>query len=712
MPDDLDHYEEFYTEKLWNLIPALYRQEDTDNYDAPGPLHELVHRIGIQCAIVRRSIDRLYEDASIETCDDWLLPYFADLLGTRLVGAMDARGQRVDVARTINYRRRKGTLALVEELVHDVTGWEARAVEFFRRLGRTRHQLDPSIGPWAPPGSDTGRLQRASGLIGRWTRTATGGHADLRNVYGASKAGSAFDEFSYSADVRRPRGTQGCFLIPRLGIFLWRLKSFGVAWCDPIGVRNCPGHFTFDPTGRELPLFIGSTDARAFGDAWVSPEEWQLPGRLDTPLLERALAAPDDMPLWAVTDSASGQTRLNSLGVARQPGPDVVAHPLAHTYARHDQAAGDPDALVVTAARGRFQYLSAPAQPVLSAYHYGFASAIGAGPYDRREPGRPPLPPADVPGGANALDLRLAAIAASDTIVLGDSRTYTPVRDVEVAEALRIHAGNQQRPLLRLPESAAWTLAGLPGATLLLDGVFVSGADIILDGEFDEVTIRCCTFDPGNWDASAAAPRPAVDGRALSACRLHIKGNVRSVVVDRSVLGPVILDPGATLTEIAFADSVIQAPGDGPALALPMGSVSMRRVTLLGAASIHRLDASDCILDDRVTVEDTQHGCLRFSAWAGGSVIPRPYESVMIDPHAFLFASRDFGQPEYAQLHAGADFAIRGGAPGRSISEGAEDGSEMGAFCREKVPAKARSLLVKLQEYLPLWQTPVLIYST
>ena len=96
--------------------------------------------------MVRRSIDRLWEDQSIETCSDWVIPYIAALLDTNLVPSMDARGQRLDVANTIYYRRRKGTVALLEQLASDVTGWEAHVVEFFRLLGRRRHLLDPPIG--------------------------------------------------------------------------------------------------------------------------------------------------------------------------------------------------------------------------------------------------------------------------------------------------------------------------------------------------------------------------------------------------------------------------------------------------------------------------------------------------------------------------------------------------------------------------------------
>src|SRR5712692_8501975 len=193
MPDDRDHYEIYYADKLWNLLPAIYRALDTDAFDKNGPLREMVNRIGAQAAILRRSMDRMWEDQSIETCDDWVIPYIADLLATNLVASLDARGQRLDVAKTIYYRRRKGTVALLEEVATDITGWDARVVEFFRRLGRTRHGFDPEIGlpSETPDPEDALKLQIAEGLIGKLTRSEIVGWADLRNVYGATKASSA-----------------------------------------------------------------------------------------------------------------------------------------------------------------------------------------------------------------------------------------------------------------------------------------------------------------------------------------------------------------------------------------------------------------------------------------------------------------------------------------------------------------------------------------
>src|SRR5690349_19875711 len=192
-----DRYDAWYAAKLWNLLPAIYRAEDSDDFDAKGPLEELVDRIGAQAAVVRRTIDRLWEDQSIETCDDWVIDYLGDLLATNLVASLDARGRRVDVFHTIRYRRRKGTVAVLEELATDITGWSARVVEMFHHLGRTRHALDPAIGPATAPDTLDGQLQRAQRLVGARTRTPAGGYADLRDAHGAGLARTAFDEYAY-----------------------------------------------------------------------------------------------------------------------------------------------------------------------------------------------------------------------------------------------------------------------------------------------------------------------------------------------------------------------------------------------------------------------------------------------------------------------------------------------------------------------------------
>jgi hypothetical protein len=133
---------------------------------------------------------------------------------------------------------------------------------------------------------------------------------------------------------------------------------------------------------------------------------------------------------------------------------------------------------------------------------------------------------------------------------------------------------------------------------------------------------------------------------------------------------------------------------------------------VLGAAYVHQLDCSESVLDDVVRVRNAQDGCVRFSAWSTGSALPRRYESVQIAPAAPILISRRYGEWGYAQLHDGADSAVLGGNTGGppSLLTGSHGGSEMGVFCRDNAAIKDRSLLIKLQEYLPIGLSPVLIH--
>jgi hypothetical protein len=832
MQDDYDHYQVYYADKLWNLLPVIYRAEDTEVSDNKGPLRELVNRIGAQAAILRRSMDRMWEDQSIETCDDWVIPYIADLLATNLVASLDARGQRLDVANTIYYRRRKGTVAILEEVAFDITGWDARVVEFFRRMGRTRHGLDPEIGSPSvtddPKGNYT--LQLAEGLVGALTGTGIGGWADLRNAYGDSKTGSAFDEFFHTADFRRGQGQVGWYNISHLGVFLWRLRSFGsdekIDPTTPVFDRNCK-QYTFDPTGREIPLFAKAT--HSYGDNWMSPEEWQLPTPISTALLQADLKLPSDQQhLYAAIAADGISIQLRSLGVFRKPGDfyDLVSS---------DQVQIFPE-------RGRFSL--ATDDEVYVMYHYGFSSTIGAGPFERRilrEKLAPITDPASVvSGGGNALTGPLASLAPAGTITIGDSLTYDAVSDVGSTTAgiqqVTLRAVNKSRPLIRLPgpNLTAWAFTGAEGGKLFLEGLFVSGGDIVLRGVFDSVTLTCCTLDPGTSGETASPPTvyaKSVDGRDLIPCRLWVEAQVRQLNVERCIMGPIRTRLGGEIEKLTVTDSIVQAirtsgfglfnladlkdptrlasklrdardplssflrgrftsatskqldrySGSkqltkalqralvkelnalltGPSLydanrfklvrlrgatlqltmqdlkeadlirlnrllleeaypleladstiALSSGEVDLTRCTLLGPAYVHHLSASECILDDVVLVEDPQHACVRFSAWAAGSILPQAYESVEIVPGSPLFNTRVFGQPGYAQLLSSADTAVLSPAERATISQGAQNGSEMGAFAREKNPIKERSLRIKYEEFMPLGLTPVIIYVT
>jgi hypothetical protein len=690
-----DGYEAYYAAKLWSLLPAIYRAEDAIDFDQRGPLEELVARVGAQAAVLRRSIDRLWEDQSIESCDDWVIAYLGDLVATNLVSSLDARGQRVDVAHTIRYRRRKGTVGLLEELATAITGWSARVVEMFRRMARTRHGLDPAIGlPVDPQSQDPSvkarlRLQLAEGLIGARTHTAAGGFADLRNVHGALLTSTAFDEYFHTADVRRGRGMTGWQDIPRLGVFVWRLQSRLQQKVTPVKDANGPCvQYTFDPTGRDVPLFV--LVQQPFGEDWVSPQAQQMPGPMTADLLKVAFddLYPRSVALWTT------------------PAPYALA-----TVA----AAPDPDALPplpwIDPERGRVIWPPGSVfSPFVVDYCAGFSSEIGAGSYDRPAldllAEEPPLAVGHLSDPKN----QVVTAPGTGAVVIDNSLTYDAIADVGPIVRVALRAENQQRPLIR-PDldvggsGAVWTFTGTGDAELALDGLFISGrCQVVLAGSFAKVTLSCCTLDPGTWDAVAGTWQLAADGRELEATPLRITGSIRQLTIDRCITGPILVGTSALVETLEIRESIVQAADpSAQALVLPDGELSLSRSTLLGPAHVHRLEASECILHDVVEVADRQHGCVRFSAWAEGSHLPQRYESVMLPVRAPLFKSRDFGQPGYAQL---------GDTVGSEITEGAEDGSEMGAFWREKNAVKERSLLIKYQEYAPLGLEPFVVHVT
>ena len=422
MADAADGYDAYYTDRLWQLLPGVYRARDSDDAALAGPLQELVGRIGAQVAVVRRSIDRLWADQAIETSDDWVISYIGDLLDTNLVDGLDAAARRRDVAKTIHYRRRKGTLAVLEEIARDVTGWDAHVVEAFRRLSRTRHGLDPPVGPGPfaaalptpcpHPGQpadapDPSELLRHEGLIGTLTSTPASGFADLRSAHGASLAYSPFDEYFHTADVRLGQGAFGHFGIPKLLVFLWRLQSFEVVGGTPVHVRGCPRLYTFDPTGRTVPLFLPPLVPEAdAADTWTSAVETQVPGPLTTSLMR------------AITDPGDGPPPH-----ARYPDAAALSTPAS---ARSDSG---PLGITIWPETGQLTLARTHRGPITVSYQYGFPATIGAGPYDRTLLGDAPQATGTevTVAGGTGLGTAVQTSNGGGTVTIADSLTYIDV---------------------------------------------------------------------------------------------------------------------------------------------------------------------------------------------------------------------------------------------------------------------------------------------
>lgn len=698
-----DGYTRWHQEKLWKLLPALYRTYDLPEGD--GPLREMLDRIGAGFADLRRSIDRLWDNQSIETCDDWVVPYIGDLLATRLVSCLDARAQRVDVAKTIYYRRRSGTLGLLEELAADIAGRDARAVEFFRRLGRTRHQFDPAIGPVPAyhPGDARGSAV-IEGLAGATSGTPAGGYADLRNNYASHASTGSFDEYAHTADLRRGVQSAGWHNISHLGVFVCWLYGFPIEGATPVSNGAKPPCFSFDPSGRRIPLFakssrINDQKITGFGEDWIAPDEWSLPLPVTEELWD---AYPDRLYPDSYSVGLAGGT-----APAPRPRAEVRVHPESGVFSFADPAD--------------------KTKPVVG-YHFGFSSRIGAGGFDERSLEQLEFPPLSTSvNGGGALDAAIAAIAGTETVEIADSLTYSgiaaglvlPTPPAPPAPGLvAIRASNQVRPLIRWPGAGAtWKITG-KGGNLVLQGLWLQGADLILAGTFDTVSLRMMTLDPGTSGSSGVFFDTAIDGMALTPTTLWIDGAIQRLSLERCITGPVRARGNGFVEELSASDSILQAIAThAPSPALPpdpaiegvSGEVALRRCTVLGPIGVHKLSASECILDEPAIVEDAQHGCVRFSAYADGSALHAPYRSVKVPAGGPLFRSRRFGDPNYARLYRHADDAIVNPSPGDTIVGGARNESEMGAFCCENVSLRKRGLAAKYEEYAPLGIYPVWI---
>ena len=130
--------------QLYRLLPEVYRHRDNGDLalflDACGELLDRMHR-----TLEQRLTDCFPDIQKRETtnhrinedrCQDWILPYFADLLDVQLVSP-ESDGRREEVAKAINWRQSKGTLACIEQISQSVAQTEVEIQEGWKRVAVT-----------------------------------------------------------------------------------------------------------------------------------------------------------------------------------------------------------------------------------------------------------------------------------------------------------------------------------------------------------------------------------------------------------------------------------------------------------------------------------------------------------------------------------------------------------------------------------------------
>jgi hypothetical protein len=757
---------------LYDLLPAVYRMRD----ELQGsPLRELLRVVGEQVNVLEEDIVRLYDNWFIESCDDWVVPYIGDLVGylpvaeAGLPGTVAAgsagRPSRVlvprrDVANAIGFRRRKGTLALLEELAGSVAGWPARAVEFFPLLGWSQH------------------LDRQ--------RPARGQYADLRCSDRLDRLDGPFDDLAHRVDVRRPNShrSRGWYDIPSVGVYLWRLGSYPVtnapAACIEREGRNC---YTFSVLGHDTQLF--SLPVPEPDPAHIASEA-NLPVPIRRRAFERRIS---EHPLVSVASPGYyGTGKSLSIEVTDWPGrgrggviraEDVIPADLTdwHGYL------APPGKILVDPVLGRMVFPPKPApKRVLVSYRYGFSADIGGGEYRR---------PVSQPAGSRLYRVRQRGAGAGEfgtvrqayaqwrrdkqqgepppraaVIEVADSGVYEErfVFGLGPGESLQLRSAPLTRPVLRLldyrvDQPDPFTVSGGPASRFVLEGFLVTGRDIQVSGpdagsgdgaddgpaaepgELCDVTIRHCTLVPG-WelDCDCAPGRPDEPSLTLNYSRAR-------VVVEHSILGPISVradERAGDPAELSVSDCIVDATSPG-GLALSSGdgrvafvSLTMARCTVVGRVLAHAIRlAENSIFTSPVLVARRQIGCVRYCYVCDGSRTPSRYRC---QPDVAVQEAADQARRRAERAGTPADPTAVGGGPapppaprrpvfdsvrygtpafGRpaeacagEITRGADDESELGAFHDLYQPERAASLRVRLDEFTPAGLDAGIFYAS
>jgi hypothetical protein len=607
---------------LYDLLPALYRLRDVEQ---GYPLRGLLRVITRQVDGVKRNIDRLWDDLAIETCQPWVVPYIGDLVANNLLHDAGARS-RVDVARTIFYRRRKGTLAVLERLAADVTGWGVHAVEMFELLGWTQNV--------------------------NHRRPASVRSPDLRDPDRLDRLDSAFDEIAHTADLRPPSTVEGWHAITNVGFFLYRLRSYPLEGIPARPAGPGSGHgYHVSTLGLPTPLFNRPVPDAAGELALPTPiRPVGLQADVDRYRCELAEAgAAGPRPVSAYLSGEPPALAI-SVGTAAVPPERIVARDLTHW-------ASPPAGMVAVDPRlGRLAFAAGeqPAGRVLVTYQYGFSDDSGGGPYDRRRPPllgldeRPPGGPDTVadptalgtlikvpsmaPSIQAAVDLWRATSGHPPTVIqIEDNRVYSEDLAIRMAgDRLTIQAENRKRPTL---VGRIGITGDNPKARLDLDGLLVWGW-ANLTGDLRELRLRHCTLVPGHTfrdDAERGAG-------GLPSLIAEPSNRSLRLVLERTITGPLRLPEEMRGLEVS--DSILDG---GPAAAIACTGAphrsgppaDLRRSTVLGAVRVRELSmASEVIVTGAVEADRVQQGCVRFS------FLPPPPESRV--------PSRFRSQPELA----------------------------------------------------------------
>lgn len=547
---------------LYERLPEIYRIKDEEQRP-PGQLRSYLALVESVFGAIHENIESLYDDLFIETCDDWVIPYIGDLLGTsRLDG--DPWTLRADVADTVALRRRKGTLASIERLTYNLTRWGVHCVELRENLVWNQHlnHQRPDAGGDPPYGLPS---------VTRFT-PVRGGTVALRDPAMLGLLGTPFDPFAHVADVTPPVFFGGVrYNLPNLAIFLWRLEDYSVPISRPVfrGTQPVDGdravRFDVHPLGEPVTLF----NTYRFDPDTEPPVVTQVdetPGPIPRARLTGDSAAGNPEKYLSVDTYDPATTTIASLDVSEvglqlhlpEPefaGEDWPKDPQAWSIRGANLCVWEGGVrppvrdreIVVDPAIGRIvvgvetqNEAKALEEHLLLTYTYGAVGPVGAHPASRplarEETDEAPVVVEvsfDDPAGEKGLERALDDVhqrASPVVIEIEDSMTYelnmaavqgtlqeAGGHNLCLNRPLVIRAAGGQRPVVELKKPMRFrplNAGGARGLTLCLEGLYLTRdpsfpADepLIARAALEGLEVVGCTLDPGGQKVLDGTPQ-------------------------------------------------------------------------------------------------------------------------------------------------------------------------------------------------------------
>jgi len=699
---------------IYSLLPAIYRSRDALQGSQLAALYQVLES---QYGIVRDNLLQLYDDQFIETCAPWVIPYIGELIGYDPIYtvALASPDSRAEVANTIGYRRRKGTLLAMEQLTRDVSGRTTFVVEEFKKLITTLSLRDVR-----PHHNATANLRRGRDWQDQWGPFSHLSHTiDVRRIAPRTLTPPSPDTTPLEIAIHGP----GRFNIPDIAIWIWRCHSRAIANA-PAFVIGGGGYF-FSALGGPIPLF-----------------QQPPPAPLPFARLLNQGDVPQPISRWSFANHMA-HFYPGSLQLIADQVPVDISQIVCANLSQAEEGTlctVPPGMIAIDPELGRIQYASGLTLPseLRVNYSYGSPAEMAGGPYDRSASIAPPTANSlwAIVGSPEYPTLESAVTAwnalpsgSSGVILLPDFESYAI--DLSGANAIQISAQSQ---LILASASISTTgappiydnscvtlrgnieVVGLPAPVLpdgdtpplgqlQISGIWLAG-QVELSGEPCCVQVMDSTLVPGQSLTPQGDPaypgEPSIAGSATGA----------TLCLTRVITGPVALPSNCSAricASVVDASSPYCPAYAGSDLASPGASLHIEDSTVIGRvwAQVIRL-ASNTIFNARLGRRDPwqapvwanrrQVGCVRFCWLPWNSLTPRRYECLPPDAASQpalqpTFVTLQFNRPGYCLLSGDIPLAIW---------KGADNGSQMGVYLGIQETEAVTNVNIRSLEYLPV----------